>query len=47
MKFKDLITGNVIECNNDFVIEQYKKYSDRFKEIKVKESKSVKKADEE
>lgn len=33
MKFKDLRTGLTLETNNKFVIEQYKKYSDKYKSI--------------
>lgn len=47
MKFKDLVTGNVIESDNDFVVEQYKKYPERYKEVKVKATKPVTKADKE
>lgn len=47
MKFRDNVTGNVIECNNDFVNAQYKKFPDRYKEIKIKDSKSAKKAEKE
>lgn len=35
-KFKDLTTGAVLETDNEFVIEQYLKYSDRYQEIKGK-----------
>ena len=34
MKFKDLNTGAILETENNFVIEQYKKYPKRYKEIK-------------
>ena len=44
MKFKDLITGNVIETENEFVIEQNKKHTEKYKEIKEK---PAKKADKE
>ena len=36
MKFKDTLTGAVLETNNEFVINQYKKYTDRYKEVKDK-----------
>ena len=40
MKFKDLVTGAVLDANNEMVIEQYKKHTDRYKEVKP-ESKKV------
>lgn len=36
MKFKDALTGAILETDNEFVISQYKKYADRYKEVKVK-----------
>lgn len=35
MKFKDLQTGNVLETTNAEVVEQFKKHSDRYKEVKA------------
>lgn len=35
-KFKDMITGAILETDNEFVIEQYLKYADRYREIKGK-----------
>lgn len=34
MQVKDLITGAKLVTDNEFVIEQFKKHSDRYKEIK-------------
>ena len=34
MKFRDNLTGATLEVNNEIVIEQYKKHTDRYKEIK-------------
>ena len=39
MKFKDTVTGFVLETDNKFVIEQYKKHSERYAEIKPKAQK--------
>ena len=36
MKFKDIITGAILESENSFVVEQMKKYKDRYREIKSK-----------
>lgn len=36
MKFKDLQTGRELTTDNSFVIEQYKKYPERYKEVKEK-----------
>ncbi|MBQ7800367.1 MAG: hypothetical protein IJ370_07720 [Oscillospiraceae bacterium] len=33
MKVKDTVIGCIIETNNEFVIEQLKKYPERYKEI--------------
>lgn len=35
-KFKDLITGAVLATDNQFVIDQYLRYSNRYQEIKGK-----------
>lgn len=34
MKFKDLVTGAILEVDNAFVVEQCQKHSDRYKEVK-------------
>lgn len=34
MQVRDLVTGAKLVTDNDFVIEQYKKHTDRYKEIK-------------
>jgi hypothetical protein len=47
MKFKDLVTGNVVESNNDFVVAQYKKNPTRFKEVKAKTTKPATKTNKE
>lgn len=36
MKFVDVKTGVTLETTNEFVIEQYKKNTDRYKEVKAK-----------
>lgn len=36
MRFKDITTGNILETNNAFVIEQYKKTPEKYEEIKPK-----------
>lgn len=41
MKVRDTLIGCVIETNNPFVIEQFKKNSARYQEVK----KEIKKAD--
>ena len=33
MRVKDLLTGNIIEVSSEIVIDQFKKHSDRYKEI--------------
>jgi hypothetical protein len=43
MKFIDTVTGAKIEANNDFVIEQYKKYPERYKEEKTPAKKAEEK----
>ena len=43
MKFKDLVTGCILECNNEVVVEQYKKHPDRYKEIKAEPKKGAEK----
>ena len=40
MKFKDALTGAVLNVTNDVVIEQYKKHSDRYKEVKPETKKA-------
>lgn len=47
MKFEDLVTGNVVDSDNEIVIEQYKKHSDRYKPVKIKVEKTTKKAEKE
>lgn len=40
MKFRDTLTGVILETRNDFVIAQYLKYPERYEEIKpIKKSK--------
>lgn len=34
MLFKDIRTGAKLDVTNEFVIEQYKKHSDRYKVVK-------------
>ena len=36
MKFKDTLTGSVLETSNELVIEQFKKHQERYKEVKAK-----------
>ena len=43
MQFKDTITGAKIDVVNNIVIEQLKKYPDRYKEIKVESKKAEEK----
>lgn len=43
MKFRDLLTNCFVETNNDSVIEQYKKYSDRYEIVVDKPAKQVEK----
>jgi hypothetical protein len=38
MKFKDTVIGCIIETENPLVIEQFKKHSAKYQEIKKKES---------
>lgn len=38
MKFTDLLTGYTLETDNDFVIDQYKKNTERYKELKAKKT---------
>lgn len=33
MKFKDLMTGNTLETDNEEVIEQYRHYPERYEEV--------------
>lgn len=40
MVFKDIVTGAKLEVNNEFVVEQYKKYPDRYKEVKAEVEKN-------
>ena len=35
MLFKDNVTGAKLDVNNEFVIEQYKKYPERYKVVKT------------
>lgn len=39
MKVQDTAIGCIIETDNEFVIEQFKKYPARYKEIKKVETK--------
>lgn len=39
MIVKDLITGNVLQSDNDFVIQQWLKNKERYTEIKNKKTK--------
>ena len=46
MKVQDTVIGCIIETDNEFVIEQLKKYPARYKEIKkVEPKKSGKKSE--
>ena len=38
MKFRNKITGLVEEITNKMVIEQYKKHTDRYEEVKEKKT---------
>lgn len=38
MKFTDLLTGYTLETDNSFVVDQYKKNPERYKELKVKKT---------
>lgn len=40
MKFRDNLTGATLEVNNEIVIEQYKKHTDRYKEVKEEAKKA-------
>lgn len=42
MKVKDLVTGGILETDNAFVIEQFKKNPDRYKEVKPETKKTTK-----
>ncbi len=44
MKFKDKVTGLILETKNDFVIGQYKKHANRYQEVKPNTTKSEEKA---
>lgn len=39
MKFKDTVVGCIIETDNLFVIEQFKKHNTKYQEVKKKETK--------
>ena len=39
MKVQDTLIGCIVETNNEFVIEQLKKYPARYKEIKKVDAK--------
>jgi hypothetical protein len=43
MKFKDIITGATLDVANEFVIEQYKKHTERYKEVKPEPKKTEEK----
>ena len=43
MQFKDTMTGAKIDVVNDIVIEQLKKYPDRYKEVKIEPKKAEEK----
>ena len=41
MRFKDTVTGAIVETANEFVVEQFHKHPDRYKEIKPEPVKKV------
>lgn len=41
MKFVDKVTNATLDVVNEFVIEQYKKYPERYKEVKKTEKKET------
>jgi hypothetical protein len=41
MKFKDTVIGCIIETENPLVIEQFKKHSAKYQEVKKKELKTT------
>ena len=43
MQFKDTMTGAKIDVVDDIVIEQLKKYPDRYKEVKIEPKKAEEK----
>lgn len=42
MRFKDMLTGTMLNVTSDEVIEQYKKHSERYKEVKPEPKKEKK-----
>lgn len=41
MKFKDTVIGCIIETENPLVIEQFKKHSAKYQEVKKREPKTT------
>lgn len=46
MKFKDLVTGNILETENEMVIRQFLTYHDRYKQIEEEKPAKAKKTAE-
>lgn len=45
MKFKDIKTGAILDTDNEFVILQFKKHAERYKEVKEIKEKNRSKID--
>lgn len=44
-KFKDTLTGATLETDNEFVIAQYEKHTDRYQEVKAGKPKADKESE--
>ena len=46
MKFKDLVTGNILETENEMVMRQFQTYHDRYRRIEEEKPAKAKKTTE-